>query len=429
MKAKKLGILAVLLAMFAASLNAQPSSNTSNSTEGLFGTDVDDFTNVNSWQNVQPENLFGYVYVNASQYNLGIAKQFGNIYWGSNFTGDIGNFHKTVTTTTTGSSTTTETESTSRGSTSDGTSLRFTNLIGIGNFGVRLYLYFYDYYSEENADYKTTDLNFGGNVSAGYNFKAGSTSFTPYFSIAYYNYPEKTTYKRDYDTYTEGDWTDSSDSHLYFRAGTGIDFAERGIVQNSLSLDLNSYIYFYPDNASSVGGVVTSQASKSNADVTFTPKYALTVKPLESLAFKVGASAQFYYYHSNDGSSVATVTDRFTFTPGLSAAVTYKIKDQLQLNGGVGVTIPGVRVTSEKHDTTTTKTASAFSTTPDLDFSTGFLWTINQHINFDCSWNVISSIVDCCSTDWSQVSTQDALFGNLNKLLFTNLSFILSVKF
>ncbi len=56
---KKLFVFAVLL--MAASLVFAQASMTSYSTQGLFGTDVDDFMNVNEWQNVQPKNIFGYL--------------------------------------------------------------------------------------------------------------------------------------------------------------------------------------------------------------------------------------------------------------------------------------------------------------------------------------------------------------------------------
>lgn len=56
---KKLFIFAVLL--MTASLVFAQISMTSYSTQNLFGTDVDDFMNVNEWQNVQPKNIFGFL--------------------------------------------------------------------------------------------------------------------------------------------------------------------------------------------------------------------------------------------------------------------------------------------------------------------------------------------------------------------------------
>ena len=56
---KKLFVFAVLL--MAASLVFAQTSMTSHSTQELFGTDVDDFMNVNEWQNVQPQNIFGFL--------------------------------------------------------------------------------------------------------------------------------------------------------------------------------------------------------------------------------------------------------------------------------------------------------------------------------------------------------------------------------
>ena len=62
---KKLFVFAVLL--MAASLVFAQTSMTSYSTQGLFGTDVDDFMNVNEWQNVKPKNIFGYLAYNTEK--------------------------------------------------------------------------------------------------------------------------------------------------------------------------------------------------------------------------------------------------------------------------------------------------------------------------------------------------------------------------
>ena len=56
-----------------------PQSMTSISTAELFGNDVDDFMNVNEYQNVEPEHLFGYLgfgKTGSGTVQLGLAHQF-----------------------------------------------------------------------------------------------------------------------------------------------------------------------------------------------------------------------------------------------------------------------------------------------------------------------------------------------------------------
>ena len=131
MMTKKHGITLALLVVFGSLLFAQ-TSKTNESTRGLFGTDVDNCMDVNGWQNVQPENMFGFVGVGGTYgtdlYDLGFAKQFGNIFWGSYFSGDFGDWSKT--TSTTGDTKTV----TGKAANSDSTSFDFYNLITNVNY-------------------------------------------------------------------------------------------------------------------------------------------------------------------------------------------------------------------------------------------------------------------------------------------------------
>lgn len=75
----------------------EPKSMTSISTAELFGNDVDDFMNVNEYQNVQPEHLFGYLgygkkgsdEYGAGKINFGLAHQFNKFYLAGWFGGQI----------------------------------------------------------------------------------------------------------------------------------------------------------------------------------------------------------------------------------------------------------------------------------------------------------------------------------------------------
>nr|MCR5285253.1 hypothetical protein [Treponema sp.] len=88
----------------------EPVSKTNAATAGIFSTDLDDFTNVNSWSNVNPKDFYLYFGMDnglsnlASSYDIGFAKYFKKIYWGTYFSGNLGT--STNTTTTVGGTTT-----------------------------------------------------------------------------------------------------------------------------------------------------------------------------------------------------------------------------------------------------------------------------------------------------------------------------------
>ena len=77
--------LAVAQTALDATEDLSPQSMTSISTAELFGNDVDDFMNVNEYQNVQPEHLFGYLgfgKTGSGTVQLGLAHQFNKFYLG-----------------------------------------------------------------------------------------------------------------------------------------------------------------------------------------------------------------------------------------------------------------------------------------------------------------------------------------------------------
>ena len=63
-----------------------PTSMTNGSTHGLFGTDVDDYLDVNEWSNVKPEKVFGFLsygWKDTNEIKFGLAGQVaGKFYLG-----------------------------------------------------------------------------------------------------------------------------------------------------------------------------------------------------------------------------------------------------------------------------------------------------------------------------------------------------------
>ena len=71
-------------------MRLSPTSMTNESTRGLFGTDVDDYLDVNEWSNVKPEKLFGFLSYGKSgtdKLNFGLAGPVAGKFYLSGFFG------------------------------------------------------------------------------------------------------------------------------------------------------------------------------------------------------------------------------------------------------------------------------------------------------------------------------------------------------
>jgi hypothetical protein len=67
-----------------------PESNTSKSSEGVFGTDVDNLVDVNGWSDIEFKNMFTSLSYGANGLELGFAKALKNSYLGLFLVGDLG---------------------------------------------------------------------------------------------------------------------------------------------------------------------------------------------------------------------------------------------------------------------------------------------------------------------------------------------------
>ena len=85
-------VLAVCFAAVSAGNRIDPTSMTDESSQGLFGTDVDDYLDVNEWSNVQPTKVFGFLSYGTSgtdKINTGFAMPVGKFYLGAFFGGQL----------------------------------------------------------------------------------------------------------------------------------------------------------------------------------------------------------------------------------------------------------------------------------------------------------------------------------------------------
>ena len=70
--------------------NSDPVSKTSRATNGVFKTDVDNFTDVNAWQDVELNNMFTSISYGSNGVELGFAKNLENGFLGLWLIGDVG---------------------------------------------------------------------------------------------------------------------------------------------------------------------------------------------------------------------------------------------------------------------------------------------------------------------------------------------------
>jgi len=193
-KMKVLALAAIAVIGLAMPLSAQltaktePASNQSAATAGVFGTDVDNYMNVNYYGDVNFNKWFGYVGGDASGiFNLGYATKFGAIYLGTYYSG---NLFKTETNETTRLTTTWDTNLqqmlTRRDDkiytrTTTNTNNNIAALIGLTGLQMGIQVGFYENITTYNTPYNVTR----GGTSTKIQNADGSITYTNNDSLNY----------------------------------------------------------------------------------------------------------------------------------------------------------------------------------------------------------------------------------------------------
>ena len=451
---KKLFIFAVLL--MTASLVFAQISMTSYSTQNLFGTDVDDFMNVNEWQNVQPKNIFGFLgygKTGKGSINLGLAHQFKPFYLGTYFEGQLNGWEKKKEAN--GNITTyipAGTASKSNGKL----------LFGFGNIGVMT-----DVSYKPDANKKTTwteatktkqiddlfKLDF--NLIAGINLNSNNKLFKISAKLGLESNVGKKTTKVDSKVTT---FTDDSKYDLVINAGFSHDFSSKDGITQTVLADLDTKWGIWPTKreVNVVGGVTTTDYKYGELKdiLRLTPKYRIAYEPEGKFAFKAEAGLGIGFDFENDYNYTRTVVSSGGDTKAYNAARTYKTTLSLQpelkaafvyapvskfkLNFGLGFNVPSVNWAFEKTETrdasgNVTNTAKGniltFNTN-DGKFSadSGFTWLITENVIFDANWNIINNLMDTFSTNLTEGAGTN-FWNTVNQLVVHNIKFALSVKF
>ena len=451
---KKLFIFAVLL--MTASLVFAQISMTSYSTQNLFGTDVDDFMNVNEWQNVQPKNIFGFLgygKTGKGSINLGLAHQFKPFYLGTYFEGQLNGWEKKKEAN--GNITTyipAGTASKSNGKL----------LFGFGNIGIMTDV---SYKPDQNKKTEWTEatktkqtdnlFNLDFNLIAGINLNSNNKLFKISAKLGLESDVGKKTTKVD-SKLTK--FEDKSKYNLVINAGFSHDFSSKDGITQTVLADLDTKWGIWPTKreVNVVGGVTTTDYKYGELKdiLRLTPKYRIAYEPEGKFAFKAEAGLGIGFDFENDYNYTRTVVSSGGDTKAYNAARTYKTTLSLQpelkaafvyapvskfkLNFGLGFNVPSVNWAFEKTETreasgNVTNTAKGnilkFNTN-DGKFSadSGFTWLITENVIFDANWNIINNLMDTFST---KLTEGDGInfWNTVNKLVVHNIKFALSVKF
>ena len=448
------------------SIRIDPKSMTSESTD-LFGTDVDDYLDVNEWSNVKPQKLFGFLSygktgMGADKLRTGFAAPVGKFYLGGFFGGQLNSWTSTKTTTKDGkgsNSTTTKTNTKKKASGSI--------LFGFNNIGVMGNITYKPGSTNNttttdsltNKTTTTNDFSLETALKAGMNIKGPKDIvFKTSAELSLTSKVNKTTSK--VGSSPRELTSDTSKYTLRLNGGVGFDFAHNGPVTQGANFALNTAWNIYPTvTKDSNNGIKQKDEThgKLHDTLTLDSAWQITYEPEGSkvaVKAKVGVPVAFDFDKNEDytkntvsGTTTTTYTDRISttginFTPTLKVGLTYAPIAKFRFNLGSEFSIPtfGWTISTTKHrnssdgsltsagtDKTVTWNFTTNSST--VKVSTGFTWFITQDIIMDAYWNLGKNLLKGFGTKGVLAEGNGTNFWNtVNQLLIHDIGFLLSVK-
>ena len=398
------------------------------STTGQFGNDVDMFMDVNAWQQVNPEKFFlygGFGEDGNSKIELGFAKKFSPLYFGTYLKGEFPSFifRKTGTTKTRKSIDT----------------LSGSLLFGFGNIGIKAHIEYnpvdhrYTYTPATNMQKWDSNYNLVTNLDFGINL-GESQVYAVAAGIYLSSNVDKTTEKQDNKLTA---WTNNSNYILDLYGSVETNYAQNdGITKTwGVVAKINTTVYPKKTAYEALTSAYDKKGGEFAFGLTITPKWALKYETEDkkfAIKFTTKADADITYgagknytvsasgtktYEANRDKSAS-----FSVAPTFDLGLVFSPKPgTINLNAGVGLTTPSFKVdsiTNQTRNTTDgTVTSSVNETKTTLkgefksDIAVGFTWFITKNVMFDASWNILDQFT----------------FG-VNNALGTKIAFLLSVK-
>lgn len=393
-------------------------SMTSISTQEQFGNDVDNFMDVNSWQQVNPEKAFlygGFGWSGDGSLELGFAKQFPALYFGTYVNGGLPTW--------------TIDKSTSKKETTVDGSLESQFLFGFGNMGIKTGIYFNPLNTKhtKDSDAKTeTWINkyaISANLDFGINL-GDSQIYAVNAGLSVWNNIDMKKIKTDGKLSA---WDNKSEHALFLRGGVETDYANSDGITKTWGLSLESKIGIFPSKTSynETEEKYIYQKGRSDFNIFISPKWALQyettdskfgVKFTTSASTGIQATKEYDYdkFDSKKSYNTSRKTDvtysvRPDFNLGLYFIPTSEKNDgKVKLNAGVGLTCPSMTVVTHKTEDrnpdtgkvekTTKNTTTTLNGSMDGKVSFGLSWFITDAVTFDASCNIFNKFTTSINT-------------------------------
>ena len=442
-------------------MRLSPKSMTNESTKELFGTDVDDYLDVNEWSNVKPEKLFGFLSYGRDgndQLNFGLAGPVaGKFYLSGFFGGQLNSWTSKKETKNKGKDENKTTTKTTSENTASGSLLFGFDNIGI--MGSFTYKPGTNNGTVTNKLTKTTTtknkFNLEATLKAGMNITGSENKiFKASAELGLTSKVDKEITKTTGSSPSYDLTSNDSEHTLRLNGGVGFDFAHNGPVTQGASFALNTEWNIYP--------IVTSENSSTNIKVkkygrlsdtlTLDPAWQITYEPEESkVALKAKVNVPVAFHFKNDENYTDTIisgsptkvyktdrkyTTKIGFTPALSVGLTYAPVSKFRFNLGAKFKVPtfGWTIETTKHRNSSDGSLTAAGTDKDvtwdfktadgkIELGTGFTWLISQNITFDAHWN-LGNLLDNFKIDFSSGN----IWNKLGKFIGNDIGFLLSVK-
>lgn len=461
-------VLAVCFAAVSAAERIDPTSMTNESSKGLFGTDVDDYLDVNEWSNVQPTKMFGFLSYGTSgtgEINTGFAAPIGKFYLGAFFGGQLHSWKSEVGTRTgakagNGSFSASSTTANAAPNKASGSVLFGFNNIGIlGNITYMPEAGNSTDHHKTLSGLKMTNNKYTLDVAVKAGFNVAGPKDILFKTSAEVGITSKVNKARvvnktiSPDTYA---MSNANEHDLHINGGVYFDFAHNGPVTQAASLSLNTDWTIYPTHvgrAKAAGTTVdTYMYGRWHDAIKLEPSWSITYEPEGSkvaLKAKVGVPIAFdtkigFNYTKTDGKKAYNTARQHTttidFTPELKAGLTYAPIAKIRFNVGAQVNVPkfGWTITKTQHRKEddgkvdpdkggTVRSYGYHFDTADgkIQLASGFTWFITQNVTFDANWKLTDNLLNGFS---HQLNKNDDIWKTINKVLVHEVGFMLSVK-
>ena len=446
----------------ATALRAKPKSMTSESTNDLFGTDVNDYLDVNEWSNVKPEKVFGFLsYEKAGngKLNFGVAVPVaGKFYLGTFFKGQVGSWESKKTTLKDGKTQDDTTTKTTIITTGDST-WSGSVLFGFDNIGIIGHLSYTPLTGNASTinkkdKKKKIDSKFmlETGLKAGMNIKGPNDMlFKTSAELALTSNVNKTVINNTSPSYKG--LRDESEYTLWLKGGVGFDFAHNGSVTQGANFALNTGWNIYPTTIYDQNDPkqILKVSGKLYDSIELDSAWQLTYEPEGGkvvLKAEVGVPVKFTFAAAHDYTEDIASTQTkvyntarlyqtgINFTPTASLGLTYAPISKFRFNLGAAFDVPtfGWTIKTTKHrnsgdgkpdaDKGTDKIVTwKFNTdTGKITLSPGFTWFISQNITFDAYWKI--SALNNFRINFSSGNIWD----KLGQFIGDEIGFLLSVK-